>query len=596
MWNVRGHDGKINELQITDCLITVNGIIDEDGEKHVDVTIAKAKWNDDGQAYWEEHKNKQLPADVMENAARWNAWATAAAGCNWNLDNESRWELKKFLFSQPGANIMVYRPKTSGYVEQHGIWLSRGHCFDAQGFAKPLTENEKTITLECADLVTRTFSIPPVAPRFTPGTDEGLIVPLRYGLTPQHVEKIHEFILTANLNLGHHAGSLGLGWVMAATAWHKWIAALDAFPILYVTGPKTSGKDTLCRWLWEVAGFSSGVDAIQAIDTTTLAGVRDAAIEVGNIPLWVNELRKDEDASIKLQGWIRSMFDAQTTTNVNRSQDKKPRRPLMCSGQSIVGSDAEYTRFLLVDLPNYPAAPEMKSKVEDLLPELHRIYCHQASLASREWSHADIVAATRTVKDALRHGTDIRVNDRQLFCYAVPVVGLAALNARGSLRVANQMIQEHGLEKLVGKTILDYAIKSMARGQVVNAQDSAMGTFWDAIQALHARGHLKNEGPTQWVKLVEGRTGHQYVAVWLTFLLRSLIQMDRFGKWDKRLLFAEMRQVKGFIEDAKQVRMGEFARECVTFEEINSLPEWVNELAGVNKQKNMVFPAAPSQT
>ena len=573
--------------QLTDCLLTVNGVVDEDGVKHLDVTLTKSKLNADGEPYWETHPSKPLPAEVMENAQKWNAWATAVGGCSWNLDHASRWELKKYLFAQPGAHKIVYKPKTSGYVAGHGVWLGRGFCFDAQGFAKPVDDERGTVDLECADGAIRSFSIPPIAPRFSP-SEEPMTTPLRYGIPADDLQHVKDFILEANLNLGHHGAAMGLGWVFSVAAWHKWISAMDSFPILYVTGPKLSGKDTLCRWMWEACGFSGGVDAIQAIQTTTLAGVREAAMEVGNLPMWVNELRNDDDASLKLQGWVRSMFDAQTTTNANRNTDKKPRRALMCSGQDILGSDAEYTRYLLVDMPNFPVAPDMRSKVEDHLPHVHRAFCHLSSIAAREWATADLVRATTVVKRVLRDSTEVRVNDRQLFCYAVPLVGLAAANERGNLQKATQKIVDGKLEELVGPSIVKYACKSMSRGQVVNAQDSAMGTFWDALQVLHARGNIKNEGPTQWAKLVIGRGGGpDYVAVWFTFLLRSLLQMDRFGKWSKRLLLAEMRQVRGFMADDRQVRMGEFARECVVFDKVNALPMWVNELCGVGPQTEL---------
>ena len=135
----------------------------------------------DGEPYWETHPSKPLPAEVMENAQKWNAWATAVGGCSWNLDHASRWELKKYLFAQPGAHKIVYKPKTSGYVAGHGVWLGRGFCFDAQGFAKPVDDERGTVDLECADGAIRSFSIPPIAPRFSP-SEEPMTTPLRYGI------------------------------------------------------------------------------------------------------------------------------------------------------------------------------------------------------------------------------------------------------------------------------------------------------------------------------------------------------------------------------------------------------------------------------
>lgn len=564
---------------ITDCLIDVQHLSDEDGVRAMHVVIRKLTVLDDGERVWEQFPGI-IDAVVMEDCRKWNAWATTVAGANWNLVDATRWELKKYLFAQENAKNCVFSPSCSGFIADHGVWLARPYSVDAATNAWPVRDEDDVVDLECLDGATRRFRIPQTQTLgLTLATGYELTaMPTFGGIPPEEHRAVEQLVIRARENLGHQYFAVALGWLCASAGWSTLVRACDSFPVLYVTGVAGCGKDTFCRWLMRVCG-QNPKDVIN-ITGTTFAGVRDAARKVGNVPLWVNELRRN-DESRRLEGWIRSMFDAQGAVmgrmRGQRERDLRPRRALMLSGQSILGSDAELSRYLLLHLPHPPERRALRQEVEDLLPAAHRAWSFAAAQVAT-WPEGTLRIIIEKVKEDLLKSSSLKLKDRQLYCYAVACLGLGILFHGGSV---TPLIQG-SVREAIGAEIWETVLGGLREGHIMAEQEGLLGRFWETLQINHARGRLMNQKATQWCRLVRSATGTR-IALWVPFLIRSAMDFDRHEKWDRTMLRQEIMQINGFEAQEVVQRMTDgHVRACMMFNaQQNALPGWVNDLANV---------------
>lgn len=556
------------DTQVTDCDLQVECVVDLDGEQHIKVLVVV-----DGQA----PRRATIQAAELEDCRKLNAWGTRVAMRAWNIQEEERWELKKYLMGQDGARRVVFTPRTGGWQPDHGVWLMQGVAVDAGGYPIEHTPGEATGPVVCADGNTREFMVPPSAPH--------LVVFGHY--TETNAERdtarleargtLRDFCAALRDNLGHHGGALALGWLVAGLRRDAVVRRELAFPLLYLHAAFQQGKNTFGDILMKTAGVVGM--PIMAGQGTTSVGLRDTASEVNNVPMWLDEMRNDETCN-RYMSWVRGSFDGSTQVVGSRAQTgrvtHKPVRPVMLSGQDLFGSDAERSRYVVIKLEKrtvnraaYPRVQEMQTAARLAYARLLSESVETSWCSSLLWAvdmHRDLLARTAAHQGAV-------VSDRQLFCWSVPLAGLMMMLCPDPTVYSGSGV-DHGVYP---REVFDEAVARMVGTSADATQDSAVARFWDQLETMAARGWLGNTGNSMWCRTVH-RGDEDLVAVWLGFLQTRLREQNRDRTDSDGLMKTEFSADPNFVGFGK-TRFGLAEASRCMFMRKSALPAWVVRLA-----------------
>lgn len=563
MWE--GDEGHDVLDQVTDCDLVVDCVVDVDGERQFSVFVISA-----GEVA-ASGAPRRLNMDTLENERKLNAWASAA-GCCWNLDDDLRWELKKYLHAQPGARRVVFTPTVAGYHTEFGVWVMQGTVIDARGVGVNHVPGERSGPVECADGVMREFIAPPQA---TPVVD--FMAPGATWNEWSHA-RLHshaalgEYLAAHHENYGHSAGALALGWMTAGLRRDAVLKRFLAFPILYVVAAAEEGKNTFVDMLMCVAGIPNG--CIKVGTTTTIPGLRDDATGTCNLPMWVDELRNDDECR-KYESWMRGMFDA--SRQVMKGSAPVPKRPLVASGQEVFGSRAEHLRYVLIRLEkrtiNRAAYPKVKEKEAAANLAFTRM---MASSVDEGWSNALCwcIERYKEMLYAAAAAADAVVSDRQVFCWAVPLAGLVMALHPDPMQFSSSF-STHGI---FPQEVFDEACRRMLDGTEQALEESEAGRFWDLMEWLDSKGWLNNMKSSTWCKIVH-RNKEDVLAVSLNHLLFEAAKYPQGRTMRRQMLrqeFASNKDYRGWGD----ARLGDRIKKCMFFTAATtSVPVWVLRLA-----------------
>jgi hypothetical protein len=377
-------------------------------------------------------------------------------------------------------------------------------------------------------------------------------------------------------NLGHHAGAIGLGWLVAGIVRDRIHAENRAFPVAYLHGPRGCGKNVLGETLMKISGVQGM--PLKPGRGTTLVGLRDTAADASNVPMWFDDLRNDEEGAV-YHTWIRSMFDGNRSVIGNaREPGKKrqiiPRRTLLLSSQSIVGRDAEHTRYVVIQLTPKSIDRSAKVAVDNLTPRAHSAFWR---LAATRHMWVDHVGFVRGHYERLLRVRCAGMADRQYFCWSVVLAGLAF----AIMPDAQQQIGEAVAADQPDPLPEDILAEVVARAQTaeeMRADDSSLLSFWSCAETAVARGQCD---PATWLKAVKGHDGNWKLCIWVNFLINVLQrEMGRNFSFERRLILTEFQSEAGWITNDLSVSIGNVTRRCTAFEFGSlSVPQWVAQLA-----------------
>lgn len=555
------------DVQILDCSLEIEYVVDTPDGKLIHCVVHKGHGIE----------RAIMAAEVLEECKKLNAWGTRVALCNWNIDDDTtRRLLKTWLLQQDGARRIVYNPGHSGYDSHHGVWLTDGHAIGADGRAHNHAVGASTGAIMCSDNREREFLIPAGGPVVQP-----FGLPFDTDWTTKVAEIPHVMSAMAQAlrrNLGHHGGAIALGWLVAGLARDRLQATHLSFPILYLTGPKHCGKNTLGDALMKICG--QGSMPFKPGKNTTIVGMRDVSCECANIPMWFDELRNDDECA-QWVSFVRTMFDGSISVIGNKDRNGQrrtfiPRRPLMCTSQTVFGRDAEHSRYIVVELTphsivrgEFPAVKALTHKAHQAFWRLAAVRPYWIDQITWLQAHYQRLLAARLEGH--------HVQDRQIYCWSVACLGLALATIPDPVNTIGMATARDDVDPL-GEDFISEVVKRMLHNQEVQHEDSAIQSFWSLVETLHAQGEISSD---IWLKgSVDAKHGEISVGIWVDFLINVCRNKGRLGSAiEKRLLYTELASEDGWIAHSQNVRIGANFRRCTLFTlQSTSIPAWVKKI------------------
>lgn len=553
------HPGRqvFSRRMVIPCEIDVTGVYDnEKTGRTYDVTLTTA----DGKMM-----NGTLDKKTLEDNKLLNAWFTGF-GIAANLPKNKTWEIKKFILKHEGAQRVVTCPEYSGVLDEYGVTIANGKSFDVNGVASEVVEHGAgarrsfiTQQLDCKDGQKRTFQVNRIdSAMFRPTMQYDPENPI--ATLEDSVAGLHRFSDLLTSSQGNTRGTIALGWSIASIFRDVIIAAENAFPILYLHGHKGSGKDTLARWLQKVSGVGH-IGGRNGGEQSTLKGLRNL-LSISTWPLWINEIRNDDNCK-PLMSNVRSIFDVQGNFRARKEgreiEDFAVRRPLMLSGQDILGYDAEHSRYVLLEFhektrdPDPKIRREHKRNVDNAVPDAHNAFF--AMVAARPILSKFVMQLVDHWRKAI--GERIQCSDRQQFCWAVPLAGLSLLHFEA---IIDTIGDGSDVTKSVPSVIFDEVINCIAAAKEIVAADGILGRFWNRLESLHAEKQIPNEGPQRWLQKVLIKNAGKdelCVAIWVNHCLHKIERGSRRDEASARLLLSEMAAHNDCIATSHVVQMVE---------------------------------------
>ena len=562
-----------------------------DGTHTLEVAIKRADHNG-------EH-TCMITGEMLEDQKKINAMGTSVARCAFSFQTRdgSLSALKQYLQAQPGNNNIVVDVGLAGWNDRYGCWFGESGVIDSRGefhawraggivcdtrVVRPYRHVPKHFNIRKDRFGTDIPAIEQpngtgrVAHELKNGqlfltlaaTMPVLVEPTAVAADPsidEHMAKARSELQTLlalwHRNTGNYAGAIALGYMASCAVRHHLVSDERNFPHLYISGRWGHGKDTMA----EITALATGIppnNVISAGKSTTEKLIRNKLAMVGNMPLWVNELRAENTDTLLTQ--IRTSYDLQGNgiTNIKQEQVLFPvHRPFMLVGEVQVGRDAEFSRYVSINLKKPPAE---KGVLQSLRIQAGAFSKHWTTFL-RDHNRAawQIQLAVEKLKVVF---ADNGADSRRARGWAIAAAGLAYL-----FDADCHLDPRASIPQAIFAEILERAADSMAA-----ASEDGVGTqFWTVMQSLKAMGELSNSGAARWAKTLHQSTdkGTEKVAIWTGHLFRLLLKHDR--GMTKGLIINELKADPGFhaISNAK---IGGEDRSCFIFRlDRTRLPGWV---------------------
>ena len=175
-------------------------------------------------------------------------------------------------------------------------------------------------------------------------------------------------------NLGGYEAYLVLGFV-AASAYSQEIFQLFRLPILFLSGPRQSGKNTLATVI--MAHFGMGEDASQNAEDITPAALIRFLEYYSGLPLWCDEYRGSSPRCREKDSLLRSAYNragtgrGKLTFGVNSFI---PSSLVLISGESLPSDSALMSRCVAFSLCEAKRNDEAFNEIRSLLPQLSSVF------------------------------------------------------------------------------------------------------------------------------------------------------------------------------------------------------------------------------
>lgn len=597
---------------VADCTLTVLCQREqEDGTHVMDVEIRRH----DGGIYV-----APIDGTMLEDEKKLNAMGSAVARANFFFRSKtgSLAALKTYLHAQPGNDQVVIDLSRAGWNSRYCCWFGDLGLVDANGNWHAWTSSG--VRAACRDIKTssyrmKTFNLRkepfgpdlPVIdrPAYTMGsayelkpkglfkTTDGLPVAVSETETTEDEQMdaalararthMQQVMALWSANTGNFAGAIGIGYATAAAVRHHAETTERLFPHLYITGRTQFGKDTLARILALATGMNAN-SVTSGGKGTTEKSVRNRLESVGNLPLWLNELRAD--TSDYLKSLIRTSSDYQS----NSITDPKKRntfftanRPMMLVGEVLIGNDAEHSRYVVLRLNKRPTD---KTILRQLEASAQRCSSHWSQFLCdhNRASWQIVLAAEKLRPEFLARGCD----SRRARGWSLVAAGIAYWYSPDCHIAPAECIPEEIMEELFARAAeaMQYAV-----------DDGVNAEFWSIAQSVRASGDLPNTAAARWARAyVDSETRRIYVGIWTAHLMRAVAKAALKDCPARGLVLNELRADPGFL-GTRNVRCGGEQRACYVYDlETCNLPQWVLDASKefYSKDGDTVLPDMPA--
>lgn len=143
---------------------------------------------------------------------------------------------------------------------------------------------------------------------------------------------------------------LMLGFIYASIKSNLIYDTYGYFPILFVSGDRSSGKSSLIRLALSSIGYKGAGDS----NDSTPIGINRELANTFSLPYWIDEYRNDKQGQ-KHEANIRRIYDRQTRTKGQKSLDNETIQTeingtLIFSGQAEITDTATRSRLIAIQL------------------------------------------------------------------------------------------------------------------------------------------------------------------------------------------------------------------------------------------------------
>lgn len=160
-------------------------------------------------------------------------------------------------------------------------------------------------------------------------------------------EQLRENLIKA---VGETEAKLCLGWCSSVLFMGQMFNEAGCFPILFLTGKRSSGKSHVAKWLMHFFGIET--EGIQAQDTTPV-GLQRYLGYYSSLPVFVDEYRNNDKVTNK-NGVIRNTYNRQSAIKGIKSdfgvRVAPIRGTMIIAGQELPRDNAIMTRSIVVQV------------------------------------------------------------------------------------------------------------------------------------------------------------------------------------------------------------------------------------------------------
>ena len=351
-----------------------------------------------------------------------------------------------------------------------------------------------------------------------------------------------------------------LSWCASVLYMEEVFAKYGAFPFLFITGKRRSGKSTIAEWLTNLFGFES---AGRMWSDTTPVGMSRLLAYYSGLPLWLDEYRNDTKYATKI-GMLRNVYNRQSSGKGTKDgftvREAKIRGTCIITGEETPTDNALMSRCIVVEVTEKErnssiSTHSSSTNVYNWFTDNRRLLSNftYKILRNKHLLAQDYLVKLSEYKDDLATVVD----DRAAINSAVLAAGHFILFGE----------DKNFLNSLLQKTTTD---------KDTLEEESIVNVFFDDVAAMMFSGAVSSN------YLVE-RDGFVYIYFQGLYNEWAIDYKKRRGEPPFKLqsLRSYLTQEQGFVSNSVSCRFGEGSetsvRSCVKFNK-EELPSYIKQL------------------
>ena len=231
--------------------------------------------------------------------------------------------------------ITINEVEGMGYIPSFNCWVFSNAVLNSDGELLPYDKDNKCYKLGNGERIVK---------------KEGRYKEAVINTEPD-IKKIKELIQkVVDARNGDISIILMLGFIYASIRSNLIYDKYGYFPVLFVSGDRSSGKSSLIRLALSSIGYKGAGDS----NDSTPIGINRQLASTYSLPYWVDEYRNDKQGQ-KHEANIRRVYDRQTRTKGQKSLDNETIQTeingtLIFSGQAEIVDTATRSRLIAIQL------------------------------------------------------------------------------------------------------------------------------------------------------------------------------------------------------------------------------------------------------
>lgn len=243
---------------------------------------------------------------------------------------------RKLKQADDGSAITINEVEGMGFIPSFNCWVFSNAVLNSDGEPLPYDKDNKCYILGNGERIVK---------------KEGRYKEAVININEIDMRKIEELIRKVQeARNGDISFLLMLGFVYASIKSNLIYDKYRCFPILFVSGDRSSGKSSLIELALSSIGYNGAGDSA----TGTANGSNRVLSNTFSLPYWVDEYRNDKNGK-NHETNIRRIYDRQTRTTAIKSTDNQTKTEeingtLILSGQAEITDTATRSRLIAIQL------------------------------------------------------------------------------------------------------------------------------------------------------------------------------------------------------------------------------------------------------